>query len=83
MILPPHRCHLLLIYLQMLAFSYGISFWPVPFVSTIQSEIATSVGSSAANGTWYELLLVENMIYIRLTYTGSHQTTQWEQPWLS
>lgn len=35
-----------------MAFSYGISFWPVPFFSTIQSEIVVSFGSAAAEGTW-------------------------------
>ena len=32
--------------------SYGISFWPVPFFSTIQTEMAVSFGSRAAMGTW-------------------------------
>jgi len=36
-----------------LAASYGISFWPVPFFSTIQGGMATSFGSEAAQGTWY------------------------------
>ncbi|KAK0316809.1 hypothetical protein LTR01_000560 [Friedmanniomyces endolithicus] len=35
-----------------LAASYGISFWPVPFFSTIQGGMATSFGSEAAQGTW-------------------------------
>lgn len=38
--------------LQVLAASYGISFWPVPFFSTIQSQMSLSFGSSAAMGTW-------------------------------
>ncbi|KAH7072381.1 fungal trichothecene efflux pump-domain-containing protein [Paraphoma chrysanthemicola] len=36
-----------------LAASYGISFWPVPFFSTIQSQMAVSFGASAAQGTWF------------------------------
>lgn len=32
--------------------SYGISFWPVPFFSTIQSEMAVEFGSEAAMGAW-------------------------------
>jgi len=32
--------------------SYGISFWPVPFYSTIQSLLAVEFGSTAAQGTW-------------------------------
>ncbi|KIW79185.1 hypothetical protein Z517_05797 [Fonsecaea pedrosoi CBS 271.37] len=36
-----------------LSFAYGISFWPVPFFSTIQSEIAASFGSAAGLGTWF------------------------------
>ncbi|EXJ89763.1 hypothetical protein A1O3_02830 [Capronia epimyces CBS 606.96] len=35
-----------------LSFSYGVSFWPVPFFSTIQPEIAASFGSPPAYGTW-------------------------------
>jgi MFS family permease len=38
--------------LQVLAASYGISFWPVPFFSTIQSEMAVELGSQAVQGTW-------------------------------
>jgi MFS family permease len=38
--------------LQVLAASYGISFWPVPFFSTIQSEMAVELGSQAIQGTW-------------------------------
>ncbi|KAI1620443.1 fungal trichothecene efflux pump [Exophiala viscosa] len=34
-----------------LAFSYGISFWPVPFFSTIETQIATQFGSPGG-GTW-------------------------------
>jgi MFS family permease len=37
---------------QVLAASYGISFWPVPFFSTIQSQMAVELGSEAAMGTW-------------------------------
>jgi MFS family permease len=37
---------------QVLAASYGISFWPVPFFSTIQNEMAVSFGSSPAMGSW-------------------------------
>ncbi|KAK5111045.1 hypothetical protein LTR62_005420 [Meristemomyces frigidus] len=35
-----------------LALSYGLSFWPVPFFSTIQSKMAASFGSDPAMGTW-------------------------------
>ncbi|KAK3683274.1 hypothetical protein LTR37_020387 [Vermiconidia calcicola] len=35
-----------------LAMSYGISFWPVPFFSTIQSTMAASFGANPAYGTW-------------------------------
>ncbi|KAK4936557.1 hypothetical protein LTR10_022606 [Elasticomyces elasticus] len=35
-----------------LAASYGISFWPVPFFSTIQSQMAADFGSQAVLGTW-------------------------------
>jgi MFS family permease len=38
---------------QVLAASYGISFWPVPFFSTIQSEMAVELGSQAVQGTWF------------------------------
>lgn len=38
--------------LQMLSLSYGASFWPVPFYSQIQSEMAVSFGSEAGQGTW-------------------------------
>ncbi|OAL33233.1 hypothetical protein AYO20_07550 [Fonsecaea nubica] len=34
-----------------LAISYGISFWPVPFFSTIEIQIATQFGAPAS-GTW-------------------------------
>ncbi len=30
----------------------GISFWPVPFFSTIQSEMAVQFGSPAQAGAW-------------------------------
>lgn len=36
-----------------LAFSYGVSFWPVPFFSTIQTQIVTEFGTSPLYGTWY------------------------------
>lgn len=36
----------------MMALSYGASFWPVPFFSTIQSEVAVDLGSQASSGTW-------------------------------
>jgi len=35
-----------------LAMSYGISFWPVPFFSTIQSGMAAGFGAEAAEGAW-------------------------------
>ncbi|KAK4959113.1 hypothetical protein LTR10_003912 [Elasticomyces elasticus] len=35
-----------------LAASYGISFWPVPFFSTIQSGMAAKFGAEAAEGAW-------------------------------
>lgn len=37
---------------MVLAASYGISFWPVPFFSTIQSQMALSFGSTPGMGTW-------------------------------
>ena len=37
-----------------MSFSYGGSFWPVPYFSTIQGDIAVELGSTAANGTWYD-----------------------------
>lgn len=33
--------------------SYGISFWPVPFFSTIQSSMAAELGGRAVQGTWF------------------------------
>lgn len=36
-----------------LASSYGISWWVVPFISTIQSQMAVEFGSQAALGTWF------------------------------
>ena len=39
--------------MQVLAASYGISFWPVPFFSQIQSQMSASFGSNPAEGTWY------------------------------
>ncbi|KUJ21446.1 MFS general substrate transporter [Mollisia scopiformis] len=36
-----------------LAASYGISFFPVPFFSTIQNDIAAELGSTVAQGTWF------------------------------
>lgn len=38
--------------MKTLAFSYGTSFWPVPFFSTIQGEMAAQLGAAAAQGTW-------------------------------
>ncbi|KAK5000119.1 hypothetical protein LTR66_000981 [Elasticomyces elasticus] len=35
-----------------LALSYGVSFWPVPFISTIQTQIATQLGTPA-DGIWF------------------------------
>nr|OQO28755.1 hypothetical protein B0A51_02524 [Rachicladosporium sp. CCFEE 5018]OQO32478.1 hypothetical protein B0A51_00267 [Rachicladosporium sp. CCFEE 5018] len=35
-----------------LAASYGLSFWPIPFFSTIQGTMAVEFGSNAAQGTW-------------------------------
>lgn len=32
--------------------SYGFSFWPVPFFSTIQNQMAASFGASPRMGTW-------------------------------
>jgi len=46
-----HADHLLIINFKTLAFSYGISFWPVPFFSTIQTQMATQFGSPGG-GTW-------------------------------
>ena len=34
-----------------LALSYGVSFWPVPYFSTIQTQMATQFGSPTY-GTW-------------------------------
>jgi MFS family permease len=36
-----------------LAASYGISFWPVPFFSTIQSQMAAEFGSAPVQGAWF------------------------------
>jgi MFS family permease len=35
-----------------MSIAYGASFWPVPFFSTIQSQVALSLGSEASQGTW-------------------------------
>jgi len=37
---------------KVLALSYGISFWAVPSVSSIQIQIATQLGTPA-DGTWF------------------------------
>lgn len=37
---------------QVLSASYGISFWPVPFFSQIQTQMSASFGSEPAMGTW-------------------------------
>lgn len=37
---------------QVLALSYGISFWPVSFFSIIQNQLATEFGSAPQEGTW-------------------------------
>ncbi|KAF7196765.1 Trichothecene efflux pump TRI12 [Pseudocercospora fuligena] len=35
-----------------LAASYGLSFWPVPFFSQIQNQMSAQFGSDPAMGTW-------------------------------
>lgn len=35
-----------------MSLSYAASFWPVPFFSQIQSEMAVSLGSTSSEGPW-------------------------------
>jgi hypothetical protein len=51
-------------WLQAMSLSYAASFWPVPFFSQIQSEIAVEVGASAGEGAWYVLQRVRIRTYI-------------------
>lgn len=35
-----------------MSLSYAASFWPAPFFSQIQSEMAVHLGATAGQGTW-------------------------------
>lgn len=59
-----------------MSFSYAASFWPVPFFSQIQSDIAVSLGASAGEGAWYGLQPgCYRRIYLQVACTGSHRSS--------
>ncbi|KAK5003666.1 hypothetical protein LTR28_009884, partial [Elasticomyces elasticus] len=44
-----------------MSLSYAASFWPVPFFSTIQRQVAVSVGAPSSQGSWITAVFITSV----------------------